>query len=1047
MKIFINKIYSLIICCLFVFTTMGSYAQVNGFTIADPIFPTAHGLGAGNTFPVNVSFNWTPTTTSASVIINYNNSMLNYISSCQAVLPSCMTVTQPSASQVKVDITNLAACTNTGAISFNLCFEFKCPDSCTGVLKTANFTGTLTDNLGTTKNATCNANAMLNKNVSLNHYWIAFNQATAEITYRVCYSNLNCFKIKNPSFLINLSPALGTIVSATGTNYTYTVSSNTITPNTTSFGYGASDCFDYIVKLPCNTGLGQTLTSNVTLKGENCNVPNTVITGPVSASYTIPASPAANPNISVSTSSSASSFTYGITNTGNTPLNLLATHTLPLVHIKNSPQSVSQTTSQAGLSCTVKYFNCSLTPTAAFPLVGNSNDNNAPVTNTSKIEHAINNLLPGKTVWFNVFYDLTSSCSGPAGPAPYSDNVAITYNCTAPPSSCITCGTTTGTSNVVIQYSPKPQFNCMNSNYISGCKNIGDTVHLCYEFKNVGDAPLLGGLYTVPLPSWLQALPASVAYTGFSPNPTIVSSSNINFNLPTIPVGNSTYKICFDAVIQSGAVGGSTNFWSQISGSNMTAQYSCYSSLNICAFAAIGVEKKVKGSLDASFATSGTGVPNSAVDYQITVKNTGTIPVNNLVVIDRIPQIGNLTILGSPASAPVFNQFNMQMLPVAVNPNFTTTYTATPNICTTWPATGTPCNTGVWAGTVANGGVKFTFIPAYTLAPGATYTFNFQTKIPAGTANGLKDCNTVGFIANAATGGYNINPVESAPVCIEVKVPETPPGGCCKEILKKIVTQQTVSNNQINVSATLTAGPVKMKKVTVSLVNFEVKHPKECDVCVKDPKNFGNIVNPQGALQFNTQPTGVPFSHIIQWKDSVGQSFANGVNLNFTIPLPPKSEITCCCDTIEYCLRYTFTDTACVVCDTTICYKVFNGKDCKIDGGNTGGGNNGENCNCAWDVVINGAQGQSQTVACGATISVGKGAYTIVPNFHCIPTGPNCQASAATVLLTNTNTGLSTTLSPPSYSANLQSGTTYVYNMSGTCGGKACDCKITVSVQ
>jgi hypothetical protein len=53
-------------------------------------------------------------------------------------------------------------------------------------------------------------------------------------------------------------------------------------------------------------------------------------------------------------------------------------------------------------------------------------------------------------------------------------------------------------------------------------------------------------------------------------------------------------------------------------------------------------------------------------------------------------------------------------------------------------------------------------------------------------------------------------------------------------------------------------------------VNFEVKHPKDCDVCVKDPKLFGNITNPTGPLTFGTVPTGVPFSHLIAWKDSLG---------------------------------------------------------------------------------------------------------------------------------------------------------------------------------
>ncbi|MEO7263546.1 MAG: hypothetical protein ABIW38_01480, partial [Ferruginibacter sp.] len=768
------------------------------------------------------------------------------------------------------------------------------------------------------------------------------------------------------------------------------------------------------------------------------------IKGPVAASFTIPAAPAAVSTISVSTTSTASYFYYNITNTGNTPLNLTATNFLPAVHLKNSPNSVSQNTSQAGLSCGIKYYNCSVTPTSVFPLVGNgATDANAPPTNTTKFDHTINNLLPGKSVSLYLYYDLTSSCSGPAGNPPYKDSLSISYNCFAPPLSCIPCGAD-GNQNAIIIYNPQPNIVCMNNQYIPGCKNLGDTIDLCYEFKNNGDAPLIGGIYNVQLPVWLQAINSSVVYTGFSPNPTIMPATNIKFNLPNIPVGTNSYKICFKAVVQAGAVGGPNWYWSTVySGNLISPQSVCYSSFNICAFAAIGIDKKVKGSLNGSFANSGTGNPNTAVDYEITLRNTGTIAVDNLVVIDRIPAIGNLTILGSPNSISVSNQFNMQMLTAPININYTALYTTTQNICTTWPATGVPCNTGAWSGTVSNGGVKFTFNPTFTLAPGGTYTFVFQTKIPLGTANGLVDCNTAGFIAKSTTGGYTINPVETNPVCIEVVVPEVPPGGCCKDLLKKITTTQTVNNDLLTVNATLTAGPGKLKKVTVSLVSFEVKHPKDCDVCVKNPKHFGNITNQNSALPFNTVPANVPFTHLIEWKDSLGYNFANAVPLNFTIPLPPRSAIACCCDTIEYCIRYTFTDTACVMCDTTICYKTFNGKDCK----ETGGGNNGEVCNCSWSPVF-GYEGGTKQVACNGSITLFKGniPVSLNPGFTCSPASPTCGPSALAVTITNNVTGVTTTLSGPNYNFTfLQSGS-YTYNLSGSCGAAKCDCRLTVII-
>ena len=363
----INKYFRLFLIITTVVFSNSVKAQVNGFTISDATFPTAHNLGA--TFPINVSFNWTPTTTSATVVINYNASLVSYDASCAASLPACMSLSNVG-SQLTITISSLSSCTNTGAISFNVCFRYNCPDSCTGVTKPTTFTGVLTDNLATTQNASCSSNGILNNNVFLSHNFHSFNQMTGEITFRVCYNNPDCFKIKNPSFTIALSPALGTITSAYGGSFTYTVAGNIITPNTTSFNQYTYECFYYVVKLPCNTGLGQTLTSNVTLKGTNCNVPNSIIKGPVPASFTIPAVPAASSSISFYSTSTSTYFYYSITNTGNTPLNLNTTNFLPLVHLKNSPNSVTQVTSQAGLSCSIKYYNCSLTPTSTFPLIG-----------------------------------------------------------------------------------------------------------------------------------------------------------------------------------------------------------------------------------------------------------------------------------------------------------------------------------------------------------------------------------------------------------------------------------------------------------------------------------------------------------------------------------------------------------------------------------------------------------------------------------------------------------------------------------------------------
>ncbi|MCK9450487.1 MAG: gliding motility-associated C-terminal domain-containing protein [Bacteroidales bacterium] len=763
-----KKIFAIITTILVLCANLGN-AQVNGFTLNDASFPAPHALG--DIFPINVSFNWPPTTTSAVIVLDYDPSMVSYNSSCASSLPACIAIAN-NGTQLTIALSSLSACTNTNAISFNVCFQFNCPDTCTGVTKTALFSGLITDDIPSTQTDSCTANGILNNSVTLNHNFHSYNVMTNEITFRACFNNPNCFTINDPTFEVVLAPALGIITSVIGTNYSYTLAGNIISPNVAAFTRYANDCFYYVVKLECDTGLGQTLTSNLTLKAVNCGIPNSIITGPVAASFTIPAVPVATSTVAVNAYSTSNNFTYSITNTGNNPISLTATNFVPLVHLKNSPSnSVTQTTSQPGLVGSIIYVDCFSSPTATNTLIGNNaSDGNAPA-NTTKFIHAVNNLLPGQWVMLNLFYDLTSSCNGPAGDPPYQDSVSIHFICEpggGPVGGCVPCGEG-DTINIVTIYNPFPNIACVTSQYIEGCKNVGDTLDLCYEFRNGGDADFIGGTYNVPLPAWLLADHSTVTYTGFSTDPTIVPSSNLEFNLPDIPFGTNTYKICFQAVIHDGAVGGANTIWPVVSGGNLiNPQNVCQTNFNICAFAAIGIDKKVKGSLDTNFGTSGYGNPNSTVTYQITIRNTGTVAVDSLVVIDRIPAIGNLSILGSPNSVAINNQFNMQMQAAPTDVNYLAEYTTTQNICTGWPATGTNCNLGSWGSSLEDGGVSFTFTPSFTLQPGDDYTFTFNTTIPDGTANGMVDCNTAGFIAKSLSGGYNINPVETNPVCVTV---------------------------------------------------------------------------------------------------------------------------------------------------------------------------------------------------------------------------------------------------------------------------------------
>jgi hypothetical protein len=829
-------------------------AQVNGFQVTESSFPATHNLGTN--FSVNVAFNWTSSTSSATAVINYDNTLVSFNSNCQGALLPCMNLTYTN-SAVIITLTNLNNCNGASSVSFDLCFAFKCPDSCTGVNKTAVFNGDLTDNLGTHQNDGATAIGMLENNATMTNSFYSFNQLTGEVTYQACVNNLGCFKIRNPIFHVALSPALGTITSAYGAGYTYSVSGTNITAGSSL--NTSSACFFYVVKLPCNTGLGQVLSSTVSLTGTNCTTANSLIATSPAASFPIPSSTVGNTSISLNPPGvSATSFSQYIYNNGNTPVNLTITNYLPSVHLT----SVSQSSSQAGLAGTVKYFDCSSVPGTTYSLSGNTTNSGVP-TQTKKFEHRIINLMPNSSVTVSAGYTAGTSCNGNVAP-PFRDSLVIAYDCTEAQNDCGTCGPD-GTKTQVIVYSLKPQISCFSTNNIPGCKKIGDTIEVCYRFTNIGTDTLKAGVLNVTLPTGLQYVAGSAAYTDFTGTPSVIVPSNVRFNLPNILVGD-TVKVCLKAVLQAGIVSGTTNFYTYISGSNLPNTYMCYASFVVCTYSAIGVSKRVNGSLDGTtYSLVGQGAPNTPVNFEITLRNIGTVPVNHLEVIDRIPANGNRTILTPSSVIP--NAFNMTMMTAPTSPDYSVTYTGIQNICTGWPGTGTPCNSGAWGTVLANGGVRFTFTPAFEIPAGGTYVFTFQAKIPSGVAGNLTDSNRVGFVATPATGGI-LNAVESAPVAIKTVNP-------CNTVTPLFTINRTCSSG-VNV-------------VTVSSPETTANHEwflmqtNPCGVTT-DAATVGQIGATQTGASATFNITNSSICYYIKHHISVPGCYDTTIRMAFTLP-------------------------------------------------------------------------------------------------------------------------------------------------------------------
>jgi uncharacterized repeat protein (TIGR01451 family) len=779
------KIFLLGISILFCST---SNAQVNAFTFTTDQL-AIHDIGTSFVVTAAInSGNMQSTPTNATLVILYNSTLVAFDPGLTFLHP-CMSYGPITNSSVTININNLASCTQNveGAIGIGVAFKFLCPDSCAnGTIKNAVFNATITTNFNTSFTGSCTAKGKLSNNVLLKHSVISYNSINSEVIYELRYRNPNCYKIKDPIFNITLSDADAYIVPQPygyDHNYTVTPSGNSfnISPNIPSLEQDMVNdiYFRYKVKLLCTTLSGYTLNSNARLKGENCFIANSTIRSHDTA-YTIPSNVNNNPHLAVL----LHGFFCSLTNDGNMPLTVQVTSVLPPIHLTGVQQHASYTTAVGSIT----YYDCfndahpALPPAPGYPLIGggfvDAANNTVPI-NTKKFLYTITNLPPGEQVFLYTYYDETSSCNGAAASPPFTNNLQIVYNCAIQQNPCNTCGPGNYIIDTFSVITRNPNIYCDKSTDILTPKAIGDTINLCYSFYNSGDAALNNGIYTVPLPNGIRALPQTATYSGFSSSPTTsMSGDSIKFNLPQLPVGNTIYQICFRAVIEAGATAGAHVVNNIITGTNPNYinTNTCRSTININAVSAISIEKKLKGSLDAGYSTNGQGEFSSFVDYQIKLYNSGTTPIDHLVVIDRIPTIGNLTILGNPLSVPILNGFNMFLQTVPPSTDYNTQYTTTQNICTNWTSAGTNCNAaGTWIGTLPPiaRGVKFTFDPTFKILPGDSYTINFRTKLPKDkNVTNFTDCNTAGFFAIPIDAAApSLLPAESPVACITIVRP------------------------------------------------------------------------------------------------------------------------------------------------------------------------------------------------------------------------------------------------------------------------------------
>ncbi len=152
---------------------------------------------------------------------------------------------------------------------------------------------------------------------------------------------------------------------------------------------------------------------------------------------------------------------------------------------------------------------------------------------------------------------------------------------------------------------------------------------------------------------------------------------------------------------------------------------------------------------------------------------------------------------------------------------------------------------------------------------------------------------------------------------------------CCNDFQSEIIQEKLTQNGSgiSNLVSTITVAPNPVIKVTATIISAYRKN-----LCAINPQwqpVFGYIQNaPANIAGLPLEPNPVPFGSPppslfaeANWGTVPAGVNFSGVNMNLDLKFPAPPGGFNCADSLRFCVRYSFTDTLCVTCDTIICYE------------------------------------------------------------------------------------------------------------------------------
>lgn len=483
-------------------------------------------------------------------------------------------------------------------------------------------------------------------------------------------------------------------------------------------------------------------------------------------------------------------------------------------------------------------------------------------------------------------------------------------------------------------------------------------------------------------------------------------------------------------------------------------------------------------SVNGSVFTHQVNAPaGSTVRYQIRLTNTGNMPLTQIRIADDMPHIGDrrLGFYNGQACSQRNSQFE-----ISANHNNTINagsiaYFTQHNPCVSSLFNYNSGNAVTCCGnnqptvTSQNPAAQGFFINlgGLVLQPGDVWTYEFDGALPPNLNNGLTSCNSLSYRAMRANSNIVLEFGESNTACVTIQN-ETKPDGCdlCKDLVVtpvngRLTPQQTRSGiayqllqNRIRILAPNN----RFNQIRVNVISYTFE--SNYDEClIADPYAFNNAgINGDDFQQIspivyvNGQPTS-PYDnsqHInfntseVTWKAPQPFNLSNAVDLPIQFFLPAFSKLECCKVSANICVRVTFINDECEICERIICFSTD-----KIDEEEV-------LCNCSkegdfsisYDTKKRANQKKyATTVTCDNEVKIPAGIPVTMNNNIACEGNDNCkpryewklvQASTRSIISQGNGNTISFTLP--------QSGEIYQLYIQTYCGSSACEraCKIAI---